>query len=192
MARSLSTDKRKAILAAATGLIASSGVRAPTAKIARAAGVAEGTLFTYFRDKDALLNELFLELKRELQRATSNPRATGPLVQRARDFWNKYVEWGVRFPTKRRALRQLAVSENVTPANKIAGRAMFATIDAVLEEGLAGGPLKSMPTEFAGAIMITLAETTIDFVAREPRRGRAFAHAGFRAFWSAITGPGER
>lgn len=192
MARSLSTEKRKAILAAATGLIASSGVGAPTAKIARAAGVAEGTLFTYFRDKDTLLNELFLELKRELQRATSNPRATGPLVQRAHDFWNKYVEWGVRFPTKRRALRQLAVSENVTPANKIAGVAMFAEIDAVLEKGLAGGPLRALPTTFAGAIMITLAETTIDFVAREPTRGRAFTRAGFHAFWNAITAPTQR
>jgi len=192
MARSLSTDKRKAILAASARMIAASGVGAPTAKIARAAGVAEGTLFTYFRDKDTLLNELFLELKRELQRATSSPQASGPLVARARYFWDRYVDWGVSFPTKRRALRQLAVSENVTPANKIAGRAIFAEIDAVLEEGLAGGPLKALPTEFAGAIMITLAETTIDFIERQPRRGRAFARAGFHAFWNAITAPIQR
>jgi AcrR family transcriptional regulator len=189
MARPRSEDKRKAILAAAAETVATSGLGAPTAKIARAAGVAEGTLFTYFRDKDTLLNELFLELKRELQRATSNPQASGPLVERARHFWNRYIKWGVSFPTKRRALRQLAVSENVTPANKIAGRTMFAEIDAVLHEGLVGGPLKGLRTDFAGAIMITLAETTIDFIEREPRRGRAFERAGFHAFWNAITRP---
>lgn len=191
MARPLSPDKRNAILAAAAEMVASSGPGAPTAKIARAAGVAEGTLFTYFRDKDTLLNELFLELKRELLQATSNPRASGPLVDRARYFWNRYVRWGVSFPVKRRALRQLAVSEHVTRANKRAGRAMFAEIDKVLEEGLAGGCLAGLPMDFAGAIMITLAETTIDSIEHEPTRSRALTRAGFHAFWNAITGPGR-
>jgi AcrR family transcriptional regulator len=192
MARPLSTDKRQAILAAAARMVALSGLRAPTAKIARAAGVADGTLFTYFRDKDTLLNELFLDLKRELQRATSNPQASGPLVERGRHFWNRYVQWGVSFPTKRRALRQLAVSENVTRANKIAGRAMFTEIDAVLEKALAGGCLTGVPMDFAGAIMITLAETTIDSIERQPARSRALTRAGFHAFWNAITGPRRR
>lgn len=192
MARPLSPDKRNAILAAAATLIASSGLRAPTAKIARAAGVAEGTLFTYFRDKDTLLNELFLELKRELLAATSTPLASALLVERARSFWTRYVEWGGSFPTKRRALRQLAVSEAVTPANKLAGRTMFTEIDDVIEQGLASGCLKGLPMHFAGAIMISLAETTIDAIEREPRRRRALTQAGFWAFWNAITGKVQR
>lgn len=189
MARRLSTQKRKAILAAATTLVASSGLGAPTSAIARVAGVAEGTLFTYFPTKDTLLNELFLDLKRDLQRATSNPHASGPLDEQARHFWNTYVKWGMSFPTKRRALRQLAVSAIVTRANKTAGRAMFAEIDEVLTQGLAGGCLKGLPVDFAGAIMITLAETTIDSIEREPARSRALTRGGFHAFWNAITGP---
>jgi AcrR family transcriptional regulator len=188
MARPLSSDKRTAILAAAATLVAASGLGAPTAKIARAAGVAEGTLFTYFRDKDTLLNELFLELKRELLLATSAPQASGPPVERVRHFWNRYVEWGVSFPRKRRALRQLAVSQNVTQANKMAGRAMFAEIDHVIEKVLARGCLKGFSMDFVGAIMIALAETTIDSIEREPRRSRALTQAGFHAFWNAITG----
>jgi len=192
MARPLSADKRNALLAAAAAMVASSGLGAPTSKMARAAGVAEGTLFAYFSDKDALLNELFLELKRELLRATSTPQASGPPIERARHFWNRYVKWGVSFPTKRRALRQLAVSEVVTQANKLAGRAMFAEIDEVLEAGLAGGCLQGLPTSFAGAIMIALAETTIDAIERERRRSRALTRAGFHAFWNAVTGPIHR
>jgi AcrR family transcriptional regulator len=192
MARRLDPDKRKAILAAAAEMVAASGLGAPTSAIAKSAGVAEGTLFTYFPTKDTLLNELFLELKRELQRSTSNPHPSGPLVERARHFWDRYVAWGMSFPTKRRALRQLAVSENVTWANRIAGRAMFAEIDEVLEEARAGGCLKALPVHFAGAIMITLAETTIDAIEREPGRRRALTRGGFHAFWNAITGPVER
>ena len=66
MARPLSEDKRDAILASAAELVAAMGTSAPTAKIAKGAGVAEGTLFTYFPDKDALLAALFLDIEGEL------------------------------------------------------------------------------------------------------------------------------
>ncbi len=188
MARPLSADKRNAILAAATAMVASAGLGAPTSKIARAAGVAEGTIFTYFPHKDALLNGVFLELKHQLLRATLARHTSGALVDRARQFWDRYVNWGISFPMERRALRQLAVSEVVTQANKLAGRAMFAEIDDVLEEALRDGGPSGLSIDFAGAIMITLAETTIDSIEREPRRRRALTRAGFQAFWNAITG----
>ena len=69
---------------------------------------------------------------------------------------------------------------------------MFAEIDEVLEEALADGGPSGLPIDFAGAIMITLAETTIDSIEREPRRRRALTRAGFSAFWNAITGPTHR
>ena len=65
MARVRSPEKRSAILQAAVHEIAKVGLGAPTAKIARRAGVAAGTLFTYFANKEELLNELYLELTGE-------------------------------------------------------------------------------------------------------------------------------
>jgi len=56
MARMRSPEKRKALLEAAVLEIDASGLSAPTSRIASRAGVAEGTLFTYFANKDALLN----------------------------------------------------------------------------------------------------------------------------------------
>ena len=58
MARVRSPEKRSAILRAAVHEIAEVGLGAPTAKIAGRAGVAAGTLFTYFANKEELLNEL--------------------------------------------------------------------------------------------------------------------------------------
>ena len=77
MARPRSEDKRQAILLAAIRLFAEEGLNAPTARIARTAGVAEGTLFTYFASKDELLNQLYLELKGQLRAAMepAPPRA---------------------------------------------------------------------------------------------------------------------
>jgi AcrR family transcriptional regulator len=67
MARPKSEDKRNAILDAATGLFAERGLAAaPTSKISKQAGVAEGTLFTYFKTKDDLISALCREMKLEL------------------------------------------------------------------------------------------------------------------------------
>jgi AcrR family transcriptional regulator len=81
MARPLSEDKRTAILEAATEVVATLGLSAPTAKIAKGAGVAEGTLFTYFANKDELLNRLYQELKMDLRDAmmTASLRRLGSI-----------------------------------------------------------------------------------------------------------------
>jgi AcrR family transcriptional regulator len=68
MARARSPEKRQAILQAAVREIAEAGLGASTGRIARSAGLAEGTMFTYFSSKDNLLNELYIELKTDVYR----------------------------------------------------------------------------------------------------------------------------
>ncbi len=60
MARVKSPEKRQALLQSAVHAIAKAGLGASTAKIATGAGLAEGTMFTYFPSKDDLLNELYI------------------------------------------------------------------------------------------------------------------------------------
>ena len=62
MARPRSEDKRNAILRAAHA-VGEQGMAASTARIAKQAGVAEGTMLTYCANKDALLNALYVDLK---------------------------------------------------------------------------------------------------------------------------------
>ena len=69
MPRPKSEDKRRAILAAATRIIVTQGLSASTMGIAKEAGVANGSLFTYFATKSDLFNALYLELKVEMASA---------------------------------------------------------------------------------------------------------------------------
>jgi hypothetical protein len=85
-------------------------------------------------------------------------------------------------------MNQLAISAHVTAESKRIGRGMFGEVDAMLKEGLAGGPLRDQSAAFAGAILVSLAETTIDFIGREPKKAHAYKRAGFQAFWRAISG----
>ena len=61
------TDKRSALLQAALELFAQNGFDgSPTAQIAKRAGVASGTLFLYFKNKEELIHELFREVNQQL------------------------------------------------------------------------------------------------------------------------------
>src|ERR1700722_8702611 len=189
MARPLSEDKRTAILEAATEVVAVLGVSAPTAKIAKGAGVAEGTLFTYFANKDELLNRLYLELKMDLRDAMMTDYPAGKsLSDRIRHVWDRYVGWGSAHPLKRRALRQLAVSDRITEESKKLLGDAFEVVHDVMRECAAGGALRHQPPSFVSAIMSALADTTMDFIAREPAQAKRYTKAGFDAFWKAVAG----
>ena len=60
MARPRSDEKRSAIMSAAIHVIASQGLGAATATIAKEAGVSNGSLFTYFQTKADLFNQLYI------------------------------------------------------------------------------------------------------------------------------------
>ena len=59
-ARAASSDKREAILRAATKVFAEKGYfNSKVADIAAAAGIADGTVYLYFKSKDEILHSLF-------------------------------------------------------------------------------------------------------------------------------------
>jgi AcrR family transcriptional regulator len=187
MARPKSEDKRNAILAAATEVIAEQGLGAPTARIAKVAGVAEGTLFTYFESKDVLLNELYLDIKAELREVmmAAYPKVES-IQKRTRHVWLQYVEWGVAFPQKRRAVAQLGVSDRLSEQTRAAGMRAFADVNDMMETSIASGVLRDQPAAFVAAIMGSLAETTMEFIERNPAQAERYRDAGFEAFWNAI------
>ncbi|MDB5849342.1 MAG: bacterial regulatory s, tetR family protein [Rhodoferax sp.] len=189
MARPRSEEKRSAILEAATLVFDQEGISAPTARIARQAGVAEGSLFTKFETKDELLNALYLELKTELRDA----RMPGyPLTEsrrsRARHAWRGFVAWGVAHPHKRQVINVLGLSERVTEASKTAGMLAFEALNAMLAEAAQAGPMRGQPLAFVGRLMTSMAEATMDFIERAPADAELFQDAGFEAFWRAVGG----
>lgn len=192
MARALSNEKRQALLDAAIETVARDGVGAATAKIAQLAGVAEGTLFKYFPNKSALLNAVYLALKAELREALLAEFPGKESVKaRSRHVWTSYVNWGAANPSHRRAVSQLAVSEIITEETRHKSREGFAALSDLMLAwpGLCCSVSKGKAQgDFAAAMLTAIADTTIDFMVREPRRAKEFSVAGFEAFWRAAEG----
>ena len=188
MARPRSEDKRNAILSAAMNVIAEQGESAPTSRIAKLAGVAEGTLFTYFSTKDELLNHLYLHLKAELRDAIVKdyPWAES-LKNQSHHAWVAYVDWGFREKKKRKVLSQLSTSDRISAHCKEQGMQTFADIGATIHDGIAKGLLRNYPIVFLLAILGSLADITIDFMTREPDQAEQYCNSGYEAFWNAIS-----
>jgi AcrR family transcriptional regulator len=187
MARVRSPEKRTAILQAAVDEIAEVGLGAPTAKIARRAGVAAGTLFTYFANKEELLNQLYLELKGEVYtRVNANFPHQGSLEQRARHIWSSFLDWAIEFPERRKVSLQLNVSDRITPETRMRTAAQRGTVDGTLSELGTRGALRGLPAGFAAATMAAMQEATMEFIAKQPKQREELIERAFQVFWRAV------
>lgn len=187
MARPLSVEKRNALLSAATNEVASTGVAASTIKIAKNSGVAEGTLFVYFPTKDDLLNQLYVELKSDLMGflAAKYP-ADASTQEQIQHLWSRFIDWGVSNTDKRKALRQLSVSERITEGNQNAGEALFYDLQKVVENGFNAGILREQPISFLGGIINALADMVLQMASSDPAKLDQYKSLGWEALWGAI------
>jgi AcrR family transcriptional regulator len=186
MARPRSDDKRAAIMSAATRVIAAHGLAAATAAIAKEAGVSNGSLFTYFDTKADLLNQLYLELKTEMGAAARGGLPAGDVRAQMLHMWSGWLRWAAACPDKRRALAHLDVSDEIAAATHQAASQAMAGIAEILERSRANGPMRDAPLAFVVALANALADTTIDFVLRDPAQADTHGQAGFDALWRMI------
>jgi AcrR family transcriptional regulator len=188
MARPLSEEKQAAILTAAIRVIAAEGVGAPTAKIAQEAGVASGTLFTYFANKDLLLNDVYRCIKAEIADAILADYPEHASIQaRARHVWDRYLAWGLRENEKRQAISQLAVSHRVSHDVMENAIEPMAVINSMLSDCV--DETSGLSSLHVAAMMTALAGVALDFAGRDPAHAARHGDLCFAAFCRAVARP---
>ncbi|AJY44816.1 TetR/AcrR family transcriptional regulator [Martelella endophytica] len=189
MARPTSEEKRTAILAAATRLVATQGTGVSTAKIARAAGVAEGTVFVYFETKAILMEALLLALEGELAKAFAFDALPGDGGREdLHHIWSRLIDWGVSHPECWRAMKRLKVSELVSERCLREGEALFVEAASVLDTTIARHGRRDMPQRFVGLMLNATAEVTYECIAGTPDEAEHYKALGFEMIWNGITG----
>src|ERR1700733_672599 len=190
MARPKSEDKRNAILDAATRVFAERGLTAaPTSEISKQAGVAEGTLFTYFKTKDALINALYREIKLELADAMMSgfPRKKN-VRTRLRHVWDRYVKWGIANPKQRKVLAQLQVSGMLLKESIEAGSAPFVEMQNMIRDAVEQHILRAaLPVELISKMMAASAEATRELIVLKPAMANKYRNGGFEIYWAGIS-----
>ena len=189
MARPKSEDKRNAILDAATRVFAERGLTAaPTSEISKQAGIAEGTLFTYFETKDDLINALYREIKLELADAMMSgfPRKKS-VRTRLRHVWDGYVNWGVANAEQRKVLAQLQVSGMLSKQSIEAGSTPFVEMQNMIRSAVGQHILRAdLPIELISKMMAAVAEATMELIVVKPALATKYRNGGFEIYWAGI------
>jgi AcrR family transcriptional regulator len=188
MARPRSDDKRKAILDAALRVFEERGtVNAPTSAISKAAGVAEGTLFTYFKTKDELTNELYLELRQEFSRHMGEFPYKASAKARLRYIWDRYLDLAAEHPRRLKVLTQLRASGRFFKENEPRALALVEALRAVTDAAKVN-ELRNMSPEYLVLMVRSQLEMTVEFIHANPECAASCREQGFRMVWSGLTG----
>ena len=188
MARPLSDEKRSALLAAAIDLFSEDGIDAtPTAAISKEAGVAEGSLFTYFKSKDGLVNALYLELKAELAQVLMHgfPRE-GSIAKKLKHLWDRHVAWCASSPKKQKALDRLVLSNRLDAASRAQGAEPFRELDDAVQRAVEDGTLRDLSLPFLHQIFSAMVMATLQMIATDRVGAARYRREGFEILWNAV------
>lgn len=158
MRRTARATVRVAILDAAEELIARHGLHAAAlVQIAKRAGVAVGTLYNYFTDRDALIRGLF-----ESRRATLRPQllaaisagAELPFEPRLRRFVHELL---AAYESHRSFLKVAIENEHLKPPGSTTAQDLLAGVRDIIAAGVREGVIASakaelLPLVITGAI----------------------------------------
>jgi AcrR family transcriptional regulator len=187
LARPRSGNKRQAILDAALKICAERGIGgAPTSAISKTAGIAEGSLFTYFKTKDELLNELYLTLKAEFSRHLNDfPHGTDAKT-RLRYVWDQFLELGLAHPEQLKVLGELRASGKLFKENEEPNFAATELMKAAAEA--ANGTVRDgITAEYLILMIRAQMEITVEFINAHPDSAEACRETGFTMAWRSLT-----
>jgi AcrR family transcriptional regulator len=175
-------------MSAAMRVIASQGLGAATATIAKEAASLTVHSFIYFETKAELLNQLDIELKTEMAVvALEDLPAESDVRAQLLHMWRRWLRWAVSCPEKRRTLAHPGVSDNITSETQRTAHQSMVGIAALLEWSRENGPLRNAPLGFVSALMSAMADTTIDFMINDPANAETHCIAAFNAMWRMLT-----
>jgi AcrR family transcriptional regulator len=157
-------------------------------RVSLVADEANGSLFTYFETKADLFNQLYLELKAEMASAAmKNLPECAELREQFFHIWWNWMNWALAYPEKRRALAQLGVSDEITPATRVAAHKTMARIAELMERSRTNGPMWRAPMGFVVALMNSVAEATMDFMTQDSTNAKKHCKVGFDALWRMLS-----
>ncbi|MCL2912681.1 TetR/AcrR family transcriptional regulator [Shewanella corallii] len=186
------TDKKQAILDAALTLFTEQGYHATsTASIAKAAGVATGTLFHHFASKDALLAELFLTVKQELAvEMQAGLKSESGLRHNAHHVWQTGMEWALDNPQKQLFFQQFCMSPALSPEiRKMAMEEVLGFLGDLLLQGQQAGEIADFPADLMLENCHGQFLAATRFFLDNPARWQQhhYQDAAFQQFWQSIT-----
>lgn len=155
-------ERQNQIIAAAIPLLLSEGVGVSTARIAKAAGVSNGTLFNAFATKQDLIDAIYRKTKTDMLAAWPDP--DGKKLDRAmmRSNWDAYLGWARSAPQDHKVMHLLKDSGLASQQVKIEVEAEAAAYGQPMLDAFASGAIRGPSVGFIGDLIFSLIDLVID------------------------------
>ena len=151
----MNMNKKEKLLETALRLFVENGIDlTPTAKIAAEAGVATGTLFHHFKNKEALVNSLYLKVKTGIADAISQGL---PEIEENRQIlhhiWNNFISWSIDNPEQCQFNSQFCESPIITKdTKKQLAEETFRFLYEIFEKRKKRKITRDLPVDFLASI----------------------------------------
>lgn len=148
-------DKRELILNAALKLFVENGFHGTaTSKIAQEAGVANGTLFQYFKTKDELVIELYVYLKNELtDYVDDNTEENAGIKESIKTHILSSLFWALDNPTQFRFIQQFHTSPYIGQVEKEIINKQIEPHLNLIDKAIKQGIIKPLPADLIYSLL---------------------------------------
>ena len=148
-------NKKELIINAALNLFVENGFHGTaTSKIAQEAGVANGTLFQYFKTKDELVIALYIHIKNELaEYITKNTNDKADLKEELKSQILSSLYWALDNTTKFRFIQQFHTSPYITQIEQEILQKQAEPHLSLIAKGIKQAVLKPLPADLIYTLM---------------------------------------
>lgn len=185
-----SNDKRKAIMDACLKLFCESCYQdTSTAKISHEAGVATGTLFLYFDNKEELINELYLDCKDEYAGYIEDGVWEQMTFKaQLRHIWDRGLDWRLKNPEKMKFMMQFSSSPSITKLTKEKAMNRVTIINDIVKRAIENNEVAASSTELLSAMISGYFHSASLFLLEHPhsKNLKKMSDESFNFFWKGI------
>lgn len=148
-------NKKEKIIEVALKLFVDNGFHGtPTSKIAQEAGVANGTLFQYFKTKDELVIALYVHFKDELaEYVIRNTADNADIKETIKTQILSSLFWALDNPTKFRFIQQFHTSPYIRQVEQDVINKQIEPHLTLIQKAIKQGVIKQLPVDLVYSLM---------------------------------------
>lgn len=183
-------DKETQIIETAIRLFAEEGTSVPTSKIAKEAGVSNGTLFNYFPTKQDLIDSVFFFIKEKMaNHIMTEVNFEADIKDMLHETWRILILWAADHPLEDEVVNVLKISQVLSDDVREASEHFFAAIYEALENSMKDNIIIEIPVDFLCDLSAAYLRGTVSYARNndiEKDELEQLIDMSFEIYWNGI------
>lgn len=182
-------NRKELIFTTARKVIVQNGLfDASIGKIAKEANIPVGSVYTYYKSKEELINDIFIATKQEMGQYIFQPISkTVTEKEELKIYWERAVDFGLKYQEKFFFAEQFANSPLIKISNKQEVKQNFERVFTLLESGVNKGLIKKMDLSVLHNIIYTNIVGTIKYFSQsEVKITKKLKNQLFECCWDSV------